>query len=138
MITKFGPEAQNGDDVIGLDVNYIGGKANNYIARIYNGTAYTGEKMYSKGKLKYIHKKTAEIVIPETIVPQEVKDKIHEDIKCHNPNDILTDEEVKILSLAEDMGTWFDEIQGVEENYNKYQAAKEKAERYYSRLGMKY
>ena len=57
MLTKFGPEAQNGDYVIVLDVNYIGGKANNYIARIYNGTAYTGEKMYSKGKLKYIHKK---------------------------------------------------------------------------------
>ena len=69
-------------------------------------------------------------------MPQEVKDKIYEDIKLHNPNDILTDEEVKILSLAEDMGTWFDEIQGVEENYNKYQAAKEKAERYYSRLGI--
>ena len=134
MLTKFGPEAQNGDYVIVLDVNYIGRKANNYIARIYNGIAYTGEKMYSKDK--FIHKKIAEVVIPETIVPQEVKDKIYEDIKLHNPNDILTDEEVKILSLAEDMGTWFDEIQGVEENYNKYQAAKEKAERYYSRLGI--
>lgn len=98
MITKFGPEAQNGDYVIVLDFNYVGRQAGTHIARIYNGTAYTGEKMYSKDK--FIHKKIAEVVIPETIVPQEVKDKIHEDIKCHNPNDILTDEEVEILSLA--------------------------------------
>ena len=136
MITKFGPEAQNGDYVIVLDVNYIGRKANNYIARIYNGIAYTGEKMYSKDK--FIHKKIAEVVIPETIVPQEVKDKIHEDIKYHNPNDILTDEEVQILSLAEDMEIWFDEILDNDKNYKRYQAAKTKAERYYNRLGMKY
>ena len=87
MPTHFGPEAKDGDYVIVLDVNYVGRSATNYIAKVYKGKAYTGRRMYASGKLKYIHKIGAEIVIPESIVPEEIKALIEEDIRVHNKED---------------------------------------------------
>ena len=85
MQTHFGPEAKDGDYVIVLDVNYVGRRATNYIAKVYKSKAYTGIKMC--GTHKYIHKIGAEIVIPESIVPEETKSRIEEDIKIHNKED---------------------------------------------------
>ena len=82
MMTRFGPEANDGDYVIVLDVNYVGRSATNYIGKVYKGKAYTGIKM--RGTHKYIHKIGAEIVIPESIVPEETKARIEEDIRIHN------------------------------------------------------
>lgn len=84
MQTHFGPEAKDGDYVIVLDVNYVGRRATNYIAKVHKGKAYTGRTMYASGKRKYIHKIGAEIVIPESIVPEETKTLIEEDIRIHN------------------------------------------------------
>ena len=84
MQTHFGPEAKDGDYVIVLDVNYVGRSATNYIAKVHKGKAYTGRTMYTPRKIKYIHKIGAEIVIPESIVPEETKALIEEDIRIHN------------------------------------------------------
>lgn len=92
MPTHFGPEAKDGDYVIVLDVNYVGRSATNYIAKVYKGKAYTGRRMCVSGKWKYIHKIGAEIVIPESIVPEDIKALIEEDIRIHNKekdNDLL-------------------------------------------------
>lgn len=87
--TKIGPMAQNGDYVIVVDFNYMKRKCDTYIARVYNGKAYTGVRI--PGTTKYIHKLRAECIIPETYVPEEVKRKIIEDIVMHND---LTEEVV--------------------------------------------
>lgn len=83
MWTKFGQAAKDGDYVIVLDADYIHRRATNYIAKVYKNKAYTGQKMYSK-KDKYIHKLDAQMVIPESIVPEETKVLIEEDIRIHN------------------------------------------------------
>lgn len=80
--TKFGPTAQDGDFVLVVDFNYMKRKCDTYMARVYNGKAYTGVRI--PGTAKYVHKIKAECVIPETYVPQEVKRKIYEDIVLHN------------------------------------------------------
>jgi hypothetical protein len=88
MTTKFGPEAKNGDYVIVLDVDYVHRRARNLIARVHNNKAYTGIWMYSSsGKQKYLHKLEAQIVIPESIVDEETKKFIEEDIKIHIKGD---------------------------------------------------
>ena len=84
MQTHFGPEAKDGDYVIVLDVNYVGRSATNYIAKVHKGRAYTGRTFYTRGDTKYIHKIGAEIVISESIVPEEIKALIEEDIRIHN------------------------------------------------------
>lgn len=85
MKTKIGPEAKDGDYVIVLDADYVHRSARNLIAKAYNGKAYTGVWMYrSDGKRKYIHKLEAQIVIPESIVDEETKKLIEEDIKINN------------------------------------------------------
>ena len=90
MQTRFGQEANDGDYVIVMDVNYIGRSAKTYIAKVYNGKAYTG-KTYSPAKPKYIHKNIAEVVIHESIVPDETRQLIEEDIKIHNKDYIGED-----------------------------------------------
>ena len=80
--TKFGPMAHNGDYVIVVDFNYMKRKCETYIARVYQGKAYTGVRI--PGTIKYIHKMRAETVIPDSYVPEEVKRKIIEDIVWHN------------------------------------------------------
>lgn len=87
MQTHFGPEAKDGDYVIVLDVNYAGRRATNYIAKVHKGKAYTGRMFYTRGDTKYIHKLGAEIVIPESIVSEETKALIEEDIRIHNKED---------------------------------------------------
>ena len=85
MNTKFGVEAKDGDYVIVLDADYVHRRATNLIAKVYNGKAYTGVWMYSSvGKHKYIHKLEAIVVIPESIVDEETKKLIEEDIKTNN------------------------------------------------------
>lgn len=85
MKTKFGVEAKDGDYVIVLDVDYAHRTARNLVAKVYNGKAYTGVWMYSSGcKRKYIHKLEAQIVIPESILGDEMKALIEEDILMHN------------------------------------------------------
>ena len=89
MLTQFGPEAKNGDYVIVLDSDYVHRKGVNYIAKVVDDKAYTGRKMTgfdSNGKARYIHKLTAVIVIPESIVPEETKTLIEEDIRLHTQN----------------------------------------------------
>ena len=84
MKTKFGPEAKDGDYVIVLDVDYIHRRAMTYIAKVHNGKAYTGYKMnYNRG-IKYIHKLEAQVIIPESIVSEEDRVLIEEDIRVHN------------------------------------------------------
>ena len=83
MHTKFGPEAQEGDYVIVLDVDYVHREARNYIAKVHKNKAYTGKTM-TRNRNKYIHKISAEIVIPEFLVPEELKILIEEDIDLHN------------------------------------------------------
>lgn len=80
--TKFGPIARNGDYVIVVDFNYLKRKCETYIARVYNGKAYTGVRM--PGTAKYIHKMKAETIIPDSYASEEVKRKIIEDIVMHN------------------------------------------------------
>ena len=83
MFTKFGPEAKNGDYVLVVDFNYVGRSVNTYIAKVHNGKAYTGKTM-ATNLFKYIHKVQAEVVISETIVPEETKLLIEKDIELHN------------------------------------------------------
>lgn len=83
MKTKFGPEAKDGDYVIVLDADYVHRRATSYIAKVYRGKAYTGYKMNYNRSTKYIHKLEAQVVISETIVPEETKTLIEEDIKMH-------------------------------------------------------
>lgn len=84
MWTKFGPEAKEGDYVIVLDSDYVHRRAINYIAKVHKNKAYTGQTMYSSKGRKYIHKLDAQIVIPESIVPEETRALIEEDIRIHN------------------------------------------------------
>lgn len=84
MYTKFGPEAKDGDYVIVLDADYMHRRANTYIAKVYKNKAYTGVGISTQKGYKYIHKTSAEVVVPENIVPDELKQKIEEDIKIHN------------------------------------------------------
>ena len=83
MTTKFGPEAHEGEYVIVLDVDYVHRTAVNYIAKVHKNKAYTGKRML-RDRSKYIHKMSAEIVIPEFLVPEELKVLIEEDIDIHN------------------------------------------------------
>lgn len=80
--TKFGPPAQDGDFVVVVDFSYMKRKCETYIAKVYNGKAYTGVRM--PGTTKYIHKLRAECILPEQHVDEEVKRKITEDIVMHN------------------------------------------------------
>lgn len=80
--TKFGPMARDGDFVLVVDFNYMKRKCDTYIARVYREKAYTGVRI--SGTAKYVHKMKAECIIPENYVPQEVKQKIYEDIAMHN------------------------------------------------------
>lgn len=93
--TKFGPMAQDCDYVLVVDFNYMKRKCNTYMARVYHGKAYTG--VCIPGTDKYVHKLRAECVIPENYVPQEVKQKICEDIAIHNRDKIEYDVERGIL-----------------------------------------
>ena len=83
MVTKFGPKAQDGNYVIVLDVDYVHREARNYIAKVYKNKAYTGKTM-TRNSSKYIHKMSAEIVIPEYLVPEDLKTLIERDINIHN------------------------------------------------------
>ena len=83
MKTKFGPEAKDGDYVIVLDADYVHRRATNYIAKVYNCKAYTGARM-NYGHGKYIHKLEAQVVISESVVDEETKRLIEEDIRIHN------------------------------------------------------
>ena len=87
--TKFGPMAQDGDYVLVVDFSYMKRKCETYIARVYRGKAYTGVRI--SGTTKYVHKLRAETVIPADYVPEEVKQKIIEDIVMHNGPDIEYD-----------------------------------------------
>ena len=78
--TRFGPIAQNGDYVLVVDFNYMKRKCDTYIARVYQGKAYTGVRVNNK----YIHKLKAEVVIPESYVTPYRKRLILEDIAWHN------------------------------------------------------
>ena len=82
MITQFGPEAKNGDYVIVLDSDYIHREGTNYLAKVVGNKAYTGRKMRGV-KTRYIHKISAVMVVPESIVPEETKKLIEEDILLH-------------------------------------------------------
>ena len=83
MTTRFGPEAKDGDYVIVLDADYIHRSATNYIGKVCRNKAYTGMRQRNINSYKFIHKIIAEVVIPESIVPEEIKEKIEEDIKLH-------------------------------------------------------
>ena len=87
MHTVFGPEAKDGDYAIVLDVDYVHRRATNYIAKVHKDKAYTGCKMNGGRDAKYIHKLIAQVVIPESIVSEEVKNLIEEDIRIHNKED---------------------------------------------------
>lgn len=93
--TKFGPMARDGDFVLVVDFNYMKRKCDTYMARVYRDKAYTGVRI--PGTAKYVHKLRAECVIPEDYVPQEVKQKIYEDMAMHNPDTVQYDEERGIL-----------------------------------------
>lgn len=84
MRTRFGPQATEGDYVIVLDADYMHRTATTYIGRVHKNKAYTGETRRIRGEMKYIHKITAEVMIPSSIVPEETKLRIEEDIKIHN------------------------------------------------------
>lgn len=84
MYTKFGPEAKDGDYVIVLDVDYIHRRATTYIAKVYKNKAYTGIRISTQKGYKYLHKTSAEIIISEALVSDEIKAKIDEDIRIHN------------------------------------------------------
>jgi ribosomal protein L13 len=84
MLTKFGPEAQEGDYVLVIDASYMHRTAKSYIAKVFKNVAYTGHSFKERsGKIRYIHKWSAEVVIPADIVPDEIKQMIEEDIKIH-------------------------------------------------------
>ena len=83
MYTKFGPEAKDGDYVLVVDFNYVGRNVNTFIAKVHSGKAYTGKTMTGNSS-KYIHKLQAEVVISETIVPEETKKLIEDDVLLHN------------------------------------------------------
>lgn len=86
MKTKFGPEAKDGDYVIVLDVDYVHRSAKNLVAKVCGNKAYTGVKT-NYGYGKYIHKLEAQIVIPESVIGEEMKALIEEDIRIHNKGD---------------------------------------------------
>ena len=83
MVTRFGVEAKEGDYVLVLDNDYVHRRSANYIGKVHKNKAYTGIKMQGV-KDRYIHKIAAEIVIPESIVPEETKQRIEADIQLHN------------------------------------------------------
>lgn len=87
MKTKFGPEAKDGDYVLVLDIDYVHRRATNFIAKVYGNKAYTGAKT-NYGYGKYIHKLEAQIVIPESVVPEEIKVCIETDIKISNNKEV--------------------------------------------------
>lgn len=84
MDTRFGTKAKEGDYVLVLDNDYVHRRSANYIGRVYKNKVYTGIKMVGSTKDRYIHKLTVEIVIPESIVPEETKQRIEADIQLHN------------------------------------------------------
>lgn len=81
MKTKFGPEAKNGDYVLVTHVRHMSGTAYTYAAKVYNDKAYTGQGMGDPRSKKFIHKLTADVVIPESYVSEENKKLIEEDIR---------------------------------------------------------
>ena len=86
MQTRFGPEAKNGDYVIVLDADYVHRSARNLIGKVCGNKVYTGMRQRDIRTYNFIHKKIAEIVIPESMVPEEIKEKIEEDINLNaNP-----------------------------------------------------
>ena len=97
LVTKFGPMAQDGDYVLVVDFNYMKRKCNTYMARVYHGKAYTGVCIPETDK--YVHKLRAEAILPENYIPEEVKQKIFEDIAIHNKDTIEYDVERGMLWL---------------------------------------
>ena len=83
MYTKFGPEAKNGDYVLVVHSDYNKNNATTYIAKVYKNKAYTGIRKRS-AEYDFIHKIKAEIVISDSVVPEEIKKLIDKDIKLHN------------------------------------------------------
>lgn len=84
MQTVYGPEAQNGDYVLVLDVNYMARSGATYLAKVHNGKAYTGKRIPTTNGIRYIHKKVAQVVVPADIVPEETKREIEYNIDIHN------------------------------------------------------
>lgn len=93
--TKFGPMAQDGDYVLVVDFNYMKRKCETYMARVYCDKAYTG--VCTPGTGKYVHKLRAEAILPENYIPEEVKQKIFEDIAMHNEPNVEYDIRREIL-----------------------------------------
>jgi hypothetical protein len=83
METMFGPIARDGDYVVVVDFNWMKRKCNVYVARVYNGMAYTGVKNFPHDR-NCVHKKKAICVIPENYVDEEVKREILMDIAESN------------------------------------------------------
>ena len=83
--TQFGPIAKDGDYVVVVDVNWLKGKCGVYLAKVYNGKAYTGKKKTPYDG-KYIHKKKAICVVPAKYVDEEEKCAIMRDIAENNPD----------------------------------------------------
>lgn len=92
---RFGPMAQDGDYVLVVDFNYMKRSCSTYMARVYRDKAYTG--ICTPGTNKYVHKLRAEAILPENYIPEEVKQKIFEDIAMHNKDTIEYDIERGIL-----------------------------------------
>lgn len=84
MDTRFGPEAKDGDYCLVLEHNYRGNRSTVLPAKVHNGKAYTGVTYPTALGKRYIHKTTAQVVIPASYVPDEIKEKIEEDIKIHS------------------------------------------------------
>jgi hypothetical protein len=95
--TKFGPIAQDGDYVLVVDFDYMKRKCDTYMARVYRGKAYTGIRKL--GTSSYIHKQKAEVVIPASYVPEDLKRTIQEDMAIHNPDTIQYDMERGIFYM---------------------------------------
>ena len=80
METKFGPVAKDGDYVLVVDFNYMRRKCETYIAKVHKGKAYTGMKNFPHDT-HYIHKQKALVVVPESYVDDDIKERIKHDIE---------------------------------------------------------
>ena len=67
------------------------------MTRVYRGKTYTGVRI--PGTNKCVHKLRAEATLPENYIPEEVKQKIFEDIAIHNKDTIEYDVERGMLWL---------------------------------------
>ena len=81
ILTYYGPPAKDGDYVIVAHAFRNSG-ATTYLAKVFNGKAYTGVDVNRYGSHpKYLHKASAVIVVPESYVSEERKAAIEEDIR---------------------------------------------------------